>query len=123
MVDGRVHTEPVFVDRSGRRRRLFTVIGAGIGVALLLSLGLIIAGLFGAAPVHVPGLPSSGGVAAQPGISESAGPGEPSPTAGASGSRRPGTGLTPTPGQVLTSPTSPRRTAVPTDKPRPTRSH
>lgn len=124
MVNGRVPTEPVFVDRSGRRRRLFTVIGAGIGAALLLSLGLIIVALSGASPVQVPGLPNMGGVAAQPGISPSvSGSADPSAAPGVSGSRRPGTTVTPT----ATAPTnpgqgSPRHTGAPTDKPRPSRS-
>src|SRR5262245_2299309 len=49
-------SRPVFVDRSGRRRRAATLAGVPIRVGLLLSLMLLIAGLFGASPVPVPGL-------------------------------------------------------------------
>jgi hypothetical protein len=49
----------VFVDRSGRRRRLLTVVGAALGVALLASLGLLIAGMVAGSPVPIPGWPDS----------------------------------------------------------------
>jgi hypothetical protein len=52
--------DPVFVDRSGRRRRLFTSLGAGLGVLLAASFLLLIAGLMGTSPVPLPGLPQSG---------------------------------------------------------------
>ncbi|MDG6100840.1 hypothetical protein Daura_02115 [Dactylosporangium aurantiacum] len=52
--------DPVFVDRSGRRRRLFTGLGAGMGVLLVLGASLLIAGLLGSSPVPLPGLPQSG---------------------------------------------------------------
>ena len=37
---------PVFVDRTGRRRRLTLIAGTAMGLGLLISLGLILAGLF-----------------------------------------------------------------------------
>jgi hypothetical protein len=52
--------DPVFVDRSGRRRRLFTGLGAGFGVVLVVGCVLLVAGLMGSSPVPLPGLPQSG---------------------------------------------------------------
>jgi hypothetical protein len=46
---------PVFVDRTGRRRRLTVVAGTAMGLGLLASLGLILAGLFFDSPVPIPG--------------------------------------------------------------------
>lgn len=51
-------SDPVFVDESGRRQKLATFIGVGVGTGLLLSLVLVLASLFGASPVPLPGLPS-----------------------------------------------------------------
>ena len=51
---------PVFLDRSGRRRRVVLIAGSSLAVLLLTSLALLIAGLFGAAPAHIPGFPDSG---------------------------------------------------------------
>ncbi|HTJ34128.1 MAG TPA: hypothetical protein VL738_12940 [Dactylosporangium sp.] len=48
------------MDRSGRRRRLFTVLGAAVGVLLIAVGGLLIAGLLGSSPVPLPGLPNNG---------------------------------------------------------------
>jgi hypothetical protein len=52
--------DPVFVDRSGRRRRLFTGLGAGLGVLLAAGSLLLVAGLLGGSPVPLPGLPQGG---------------------------------------------------------------
>jgi hypothetical protein len=52
--------DPVFVDRSGRRRRLFTGLGAGLGMLLVAGSLLLAAGLLGTSPVPLPGLPQSG---------------------------------------------------------------
>lgn len=57
-------TEPVFVDRSGRRRRLLATAGTGVGATMVVALGVVVAGLFGASPAHIPGLP--GGRHAEP---------------------------------------------------------
>ncbi|WDZ86276.1 hypothetical protein [Micromonospora cathayae] len=46
---------PVFVDRTGRRRRLSIVAGTAMGLGLLTSLGLIAAGLFTGSSVPLPG--------------------------------------------------------------------
>ncbi|MFB9449252.1 hypothetical protein Dvina_17245 [Dactylosporangium vinaceum] len=52
-----VPADPVFVDRSGRRRRLFTVFGTGVGVALTAGAALLVAGLTGSSPLPLPLLP------------------------------------------------------------------
>ncbi|MFI7426201.1 hypothetical protein ACIBPB_04380 [Micromonospora sp. NPDC049836] len=46
---------PVFVDRTGRRRRLTVIAGTALGLGLLASLGLILAGLFFDSTVPIPG--------------------------------------------------------------------
>lgn len=46
---------PVFVDGTGRRRRVSVIAGSAIGVGLLASLALILAGLFLDTSVSVPG--------------------------------------------------------------------
>lgn len=52
--------EPVFVDRSGRRRRLIVAAGAGGTLALLIAAGALLAGFTGTSPGAVPGWPTSG---------------------------------------------------------------
>jgi hypothetical protein len=50
---------PVFLDRSGRRRRLVLVAGAFFGVLLMASAGMLVAGMSGASPTGVPGFPDA----------------------------------------------------------------
>jgi hypothetical protein len=52
--------DPVFVDRSGVRRRLVTIAGAGLGTALAVGCLALVAGLTGSSPVPLPGFPDSG---------------------------------------------------------------
>ncbi|MEO3745018.1 hypothetical protein [Plantactinospora sp. B5E13] len=47
----------MFVDRTGRRRRLAVLAGSGLGAGLLVSLGAIALGLFAGGSVPVPGWP------------------------------------------------------------------
>jgi hypothetical protein len=51
---------PVFVDLTGRRRRLVTALGIGAGLALVAAIALLVAGVLGASPVPLPGLPRGG---------------------------------------------------------------
>ncbi|MEU8296133.1 hypothetical protein AB0C04_02450 [Micromonospora sp. NPDC048909] len=46
---------PVFVDRTGRRRRLTVIAGTAMGLGLLTSFALILAGLFFDPSVPLPG--------------------------------------------------------------------
>jgi hypothetical protein len=48
---------PVFVDRSGRRRRLTIAIGSSLTVFIVIALVTLVAGLSGVAPLSVPGFP------------------------------------------------------------------
>lgn len=50
---------PVFVDGTGRRRKLSVLIGASLAVGLLASLGLILAGLFAGGPLPLPSWPDA----------------------------------------------------------------
>lgn len=52
---------PVFVDRSGRRRRWTVLAGTGMAVGLAASLTLIVMGLLGGSPSAVPGWPDPNG--------------------------------------------------------------
>jgi hypothetical protein len=74
--------KPVFVDRSGRRHRVVVASGAAAGVLVLLALAMLVAGLFGASPVPLPGLPDLDG---QPATQPATGPSASLPTADASG--------------------------------------
>jgi hypothetical protein len=60
----------VFLDRSGRRRRLIKIVGVGLGTALATVLVMLVAALSGVSPVHVPGLPEvAGGHHPRPAVS------------------------------------------------------
>ena len=49
--------QPVFVDRSGRRRQMLIAIGASLTVAVVVALVTLVAGMFGVSPLRVPGFP------------------------------------------------------------------
>ncbi|MDT5027018.1 MAG: hypothetical protein QOE61_3444 [Micromonosporaceae bacterium] len=51
---------PVFVDRSGRRRQFAKLAGAVLGGLLVVALGLLGAAVSGASPLPIPGLPGVG---------------------------------------------------------------
>jgi len=113
---------PVFLDRSGRRRRLVLLAGASLAAAMVASLALFAASLSGASPIQLPGFPDMGSRA---GKADTVVPPSSSPSAG--------TDLQPIPpaqsaaGPSTTaptaSPTSHRRvpTQTPTHQPRPTK--
>ncbi|MFD0823557.1 hypothetical protein ACFQ0D_35730, partial [Micromonospora zhanjiangensis] len=54
-------SDPVFVDRTGRRRRLTVLIGTGAGTVLVASLVALFAGLLGGSPTAIPDWPTGGG--------------------------------------------------------------
>lgn len=115
---------PVFVDRTGRRRRLFTVLAAGGGVALTLMLGIVIAGFLGVEGAGLPGLPQL--LPDRPAAEESA---EPEPSASTPEPLpQPGTTASPSPtkttGKPSEAPTAAPSTRGnrPTERPHPTQS-
>jgi len=117
----RARGRPVFLDRSGRRRRLVLLAGLCLGAVLIGSLALLGVGLSGASPIHIPGFPDSGAHAGGP---------SPEPSDPSSGGREPGTAAQPypttTPGPAAspsTEPTSPRRipTHTPSHQPKPSK--
>lgn len=48
----------IFVDHTGRRRRVFTALAAGTGVLLTTAMIILVAGFTGAGPSPLPGLPA-----------------------------------------------------------------
>ncbi|MGW5668049.1 hypothetical protein [Micromonospora sp. NPDC003776] len=105
---------PVFVDRTGRRRRLTVIAGTAMGLGLLVSLGLILAGLFFDSSVPIPGWsetkvnpPIEAGVDA---------PGRPQPTTSASQRPDPTTTL-PSSAPTATRPTATRTSTAPAARP------
>jgi len=50
--------KPVFVDRTGRRRRLFAFAGAAGGLLLALAAMMLVAGFTGVGPGNLPALPA-----------------------------------------------------------------
>jgi hypothetical protein len=52
-------TDPVFLDRTGRRHRLVALLTSGGGLALVLTTLALIAGFTGAGPTAVPGWPAA----------------------------------------------------------------
>jgi len=53
----RAKINPIFVDSTGRRRKLFTMIAAAAGVLLTTAVVILVAGFVGAGSSHLPGLP------------------------------------------------------------------
>ncbi|HZM75579.1 MAG TPA: hypothetical protein VFC19_07615 [Candidatus Limnocylindrales bacterium] len=49
--------KPIFMDASGRRRRLFTMIAAAAGVLMTTAVVILVAGFVGPSAGHLPGLP------------------------------------------------------------------
>ena len=59
MPENRRNREPVFVDRTGRRRRLIALAGSVGGLVLTVALFALAVGFTGAGPVSIPGWPES----------------------------------------------------------------
>jgi hypothetical protein len=109
----------VFVDQSGRRRRLMLVVGGAVGSVLLATLGLLIAGLSGASPVRVPGFPDSGGNVVVDPHQPAAGP---QPTTVAPGTGQTGAAVPPAAAGTATEETNRRvPTQTPPHRPKPTK--
>lgn len=52
-------SRPVFVDRTGRRRRIMLISGVGLATLLASGLVVLIVGLSGGSGWHVPGFPEA----------------------------------------------------------------
>lgn len=115
---------PVFVDRSGKRRRLTVLAGTSIGVGLMVSLGLIIAGLFAGSDVPLPGWPdpkpsrpAEADLRPSPAVEPSQS-GQPDPTRTAGSVTVSRSAAAPTQAAVATKPgATPRRTGKPSRSP------
>jgi flagellar basal body-associated protein FliL len=71
--DGR----PVFVDRSGRRRRVAIVVGSSLAVVIVVAIVMLVAGLSGVAPLGVPGFPDLAKQTKAPATETTPGPADP----------------------------------------------
>jgi len=99
---------PVFVDHSGRRRRLAVLIGSSAAVVIVVALVILATGLSGVAPLSVPGFPDLGRPAPAPVVAPSPDPAQREP--GNAPTAASGAALSPTPSR-----TSPRH--IPTQTP------
>lgn len=117
-------TEPVFVDRTGRRRRLFAASGVAGAVLLLLASLALMAGFTGTGAGQLPMLPGPAANTPRKAASKAA----PSATIRATGSPRPRTTARPTatptppaitsqPAGVTPTPTRTNHRRVPSHKP------
>lgn len=59
MYDSGTRHDPVFVDRTGRRRRLFAIAGSAGGVVLVFVVLALLAGFTGAGTAAIPGWPAA----------------------------------------------------------------
>jgi hypothetical protein len=111
---------PVFVDQSGRRRRLVVFVGVALGLFLVTGLIVLLAGFSGASGLHVPGFPDLGpanGADQGPASAETPEPTEEPATLD-------GGALDPAPeASTAVEPSTPRRvpTQTPSHPPKPTR--
>jgi hypothetical protein len=107
----------VFVDTTGRRRRLGVGLGVALAGALVTGLSLLVAGLLGASPVALPGFPAGGQGGAQRGHGVVVQPGEepsgPSSAPGGSATRAPAPGAGPSGTGAAASSTGPAASPSP----------
>ena len=116
--------EPVFVDRTGRRRRLFAAAGAGGGVLLALASLVLVAGFTGAGAGYLPALPepagskvhSAGSTASPSATTRSLAPAAPAHESRSTTASVPPATATP-PATVTPSPTHTNNRRVPTQTP------
>jgi hypothetical protein len=108
----KIYSQPVFVDRSGRRRRMFTALATAGGVVLTVAIVIVTAGFFGVGPGPLPGLPELGKAPQQgpvsPGVRPTGAPSWPAarttaPAPARSGTVAPPTTAPPTPTASTTS--------------------
>jgi hypothetical protein len=113
-VNPRGSATPVFLDRSGRRRRWLTLFGVSMAVVLSGVLALLVLGFTGTSTLRVPGFPDLNAPA-----TGAAHPPSASPAVEPAGSAVPAPPETATPDR-----TSPRHipTQTPSRDPKPTRS-
>ncbi len=112
-------SRPVFVDRTGRRRRIVLLSGAGLATVLASGLVVLVVGLTGGSGWHVPGFPEGNSAANGADVgSTSTPPPEPEPIAEPTTSA----GETAEP-SASAEPSSPRRvpTQTPSHPPKPTK--
>ena len=115
--------DPVFVDRTGRRRRLFAATGAAGGVLLAIASLALVAGLTGAGDSSLPALPEATVTkthAATPSATTRSPESTPTRTARPEergGTATPATTTTPPQAGVTPSPTHTNNRRVPTNRP------
>jgi hypothetical protein len=113
----RLHTRPVFVDGSGRRRRGVVVAGAAVATALVIGLVVLAFGFLGTPAGHVPGLPGVDGLSGSNAPRRSD-----SPAADRSDTRSPTPSPQPTVAKLTPPPgATPSQRVHPTHPPRPTK--
>ncbi|WP_173079635.1 hypothetical protein [Phytohabitans rumicis] len=114
-----MHADPVFVDGTGRRRRLFALAGAAAGVLLALAALVLVAGFTGTGPGHLPTLPLPAGGDAREAVSPPRPSGTPTTPAQAPrpGLPIPSTVESPSVAAVTPSPSRSNHRRVPTHTP------
>lgn len=115
--------EPVFVDRTGRRRRLFAVAGGAGAILLALASLVLVAGFTGAGAGYLPMLPQpaaskAGGTISTAKPAATTGPAVPTRAPATAGAEDPRVSATPTPPAGVTPrPTRTSNRKVPTQTP------
>jgi hypothetical protein len=114
-------TDPVFVDHTGRRRRVLTIAGCAGGALLTVTTVALLSGFTGVSPASLPGLPfgNAPGAATQPAPSPAGRPARVGPPTLPPASLPARTGATSgsANGSPSASPTTNGRRTVPTQTP------